>query len=100
MLRWIFRNVLGKLVALPVRRRLAAFEQATHHPREVQEELLRRLIARQVDTDFGRVHHFGAIATPADFRRNIPVQGYEYYEPYIRRVAQGDVRALLADEKI
>ncbi len=100
MLRWIFRNVVGKLIAMPVRRRLAAFELATHRPREVQEELLRRLLARQADTGFGRDHKFASIATPADFRRHIPVQGYEYYEPYIRRATQGDVRALLADEKV
>jgi hypothetical protein len=100
MLRWIFRNVIGKLVAMPVRRRLAAFEAATHHPREVQDELLRSLLARQTDTGFGRDHHFRDVQTLADFRRHVPVQGYEYYEPYIRRVTQGDFRALLADAKV
>jgi hypothetical protein len=100
MFRWIFRNVIGKLVAMPVRRRLAAFELATHQPRLVQEELLRRFLARQADTDFGRKHQFAQTHNVADFRRHVPVAGYEYYEPYIKRVMQGDFRALLTDAKV
>jgi hypothetical protein len=100
MFRWIFRNVIGKAVAIPVRRRLNAFEQATHDPRGVQEELLRRILARQADTDFGREHHFRSIQTVADFRRQLKVARYEDFEPYIERVMKGDYRALLADDKV
>jgi hypothetical protein len=97
MFNWLLRKVLGKIVALPVRRQLAAFEAATHRPREVQEALLRRLLAAQADTDFGREHHFRATHTVADFRRHLPVAGYEYFEPYLERVQRGEFRALLAD---
>ena len=47
-----------------------------------------RILAHQADTDFGRDHHFAAIRTVADFRRQLPVAGYEYFEPYIARVRQ------------
>src|SRR5215472_15693141 len=100
VLSWLFRKVLGKIVAFPVRRQLAAFEAATHRPREVQEALLKRILAAQADTDFGREHHFAAIRTPADFRRQLPVAAYEYFEPYIARVQRGEFRALLADRQI
>src|SRR4051794_34492725 len=100
MLNWFIRNVLGKIVARRVRARLNAFEDATHHPREVQEALLRRIVERQAGTDFGKKHGFRAIQSAADFRRNVPVAGYEYVEPYIRRVMQGETNALLADPKI
>jgi hypothetical protein len=97
MLSWLLLNVIGKMVVRPIRRQLAAFEAATHQPREVQEALLRRILTYQADTDFGRVHHFSAIQAIADFRRQLPVAGYDYVEPYIRRVCRGELRALLAD---
>src|ERR1700733_9827683 len=100
MFNWLLRNVILKLVAMPVRRRLAAFEACTHKPQEVQQELLRRILARQANTAFGKDHHFHAIRTQEDFRKNIPVRGYEYVEPYIRRVLKGETSALLADRKI
>jgi hypothetical protein len=100
MFRWVLCNVIGKLVARPVRRHLAAFEEATGRPREVQEALLRRILARQADTDFGRDHHFADVRGPEDFRRNLPVAAYEYFEPYLARVRRGELRALLADERV
>lgn len=100
MLNWLLRHVIGRFVAMPIRRRLRAFEAATHHCREVQEALLERILSQQRHTDFGRRHRFGDIASIADFRRQLPVAGYEYLEPYITRVAKGDTNALLADTKI
>jgi hypothetical protein len=100
VLSWFIRRVLGKIVALPVRRQLAAFEAATERPREVQEALLRRILTRHADTDFGRDHHFADIHTPDDFRRHLPVARYEYFEPYLARVRRGEFRALLADTQI
>lgn len=100
MWHWLIRKVLGKIAAIPVRRRLRAFEGATHRPQEVQEALLRRLLAHHAATDFGKHHHFSAIANVADFRRNLPVAPYEYFEPYIQRVMKGDANALLADPRI
>lgn len=35
-----------------------------------------------------------------DFRNTIPVRGYDYVEPYMKRVIQGETNALLADAKI
>jgi hypothetical protein len=88
---------LRRLLAFPVRRQLARFEAATQQPRETQEALLRRILTHQANTGFGRDHGFGQIRQVVDFRRQIPVAGYERIEPYIARVRQGDIRALVAD---
>src|SRR5947209_6487762 len=100
VLNWLFRRVIGKLAAIPVRRRLNAFERATHQPQAVQEELLRRILAEHADTAFGRDHHFAACRVAADFRNNVPVAGYEYVEPYVKRVVAGEWQALLSSPKI
>ena len=100
MLQWLLRNVILKLIAIPVRRRLVAFEEATKHPRGVQEALLARILRHQAATAFGTDHHFAAIRTIADYRNNLPVRGYDYVEPYLKRVLKGETNALLADRKI
>src|SRR5437016_1093910 len=93
-------KVLGRLLLRRIRRQLARFEEATTRPREVQEALLRRILAYHADTSFGREHGFAHIRTVADFRRQLPIAGYDYFEPYLARVRQGDVRALLADNVV
>src|SRR5437016_770210 len=100
MFTWLLRKVVGKIVALPVRRQLNAFEAATHRPRAVQEALLRRILERQRGTAFGRDHGFGELRTALDFRRRLPVAGYEYFEPYISRMRRGEFHALVADPRL
>jgi hypothetical protein len=109
MIRGRIRSVLqllvrqgyfGKLLVIPIRRRLAQFETATSHPQQVQEAVLRDILAYQAPTVFGREHHFDAIRNVADFRHQLPVVGYEYLEPYIARVRRGETTALLADPRI
>ena len=97
MLSRFLLKMLGKVVRRPVLRHLAAFEAATQRPRETQEALLRRILTFQADTEFGREHGFDSIRTIEDFRRQLPVAGYEYFEPYIAQVRRGNLRALLAD---
>jgi hypothetical protein len=100
MILQYLKRLVGKIAGYPVRRQLRAFKDATHYPQEWQETLLRRILAHHVDTDFARDHHFAAIRSPADFRRQVPVAPYEYFEPYIARVRQGKFRALLADPQV
>jgi hypothetical protein len=42
----------------------------------------------------------GAVRTPDDFRRQVPVAGYDYFEPYLARVRRGETQALLADRRV
>jgi hypothetical protein len=100
MLTRFLLTLIGKVVRRPVLRHLAAFEEATHRPKEVQEALLRRILARHANTAFGRDHGLAHIQTVADFRRQLPIARYEYFEPYIARVRKGETQALLGDQRI
>ncbi len=91
----LVRKAAAKVVALGLRRQLRAFEAATHNPQAVQEALLRRILQRHGDTDFGHDHHFDSIRTVADYRKHLPISQYEYHEPYLNRVRQGNWKALL-----
>src|SRR5579885_3202692 len=76
--RFLLRKVVLKMIARPIRRRLAQFEAATHDPRQVQEALLKGILTHQSATAFGRDHRFDTIHSIEDFRRQVPVAGYEY----------------------
>src|SRR5438045_7610210 len=89
-LRYLLRQVLLRVIAPPVRRRLLQFEAATLDPQAVQEALLRDILAHQAGTAYGRDHRFDAIRNVADYRRHVSVAGYEGIEPYIDRVRKGE----------
>src|SRR6185295_10519726 len=43
---------------------------------------------------------FATMQSLNDFRKILPVCGYEYIEPYLQRVRKGEINALLSDKKI
>src|SRR4051812_23875309 len=91
-------HLVKRLVGRPLLRRArglaAQFLAQTQRADEVQRELLLERIRRNAESRFGRDHHFHEIRTPADYRRRVPIRGYDALEPYIERVRQGDVDAL------
>jgi hypothetical protein len=93
-------GLVKKLAGIPVARRARLlahdFLRQTERTPEIQQQLLLRLLARHADSQFGRDHHFSEIRTAADFRRRVPVRGYDGHEPYIERVRRGELEALFA----
>jgi hypothetical protein len=91
-------RLVRKYAGMPLARRARSlareFFRQTERADEVQRALLMQRIARNAESQFGRDHHFAEIQTPADFRRRVPVRGYEGHEPYIERVRRGDLGAL------
>jgi hypothetical protein len=90
------RFVLG----YPLRRQVYKFESATRRCQALQAALLRRILARQADTAFGRDHGFRHMRDLADFRRQVAVAGYERLQPYVDRVRRGEFNALVADRVV
>src|SRR6516162_7066737 len=90
----------GKVVGFPSRVKLWTFNAACRRPQVVQESLLQSILAKQAGTAFGRDHGFRQIRTVADFRRALPVAPYDYFEPYLARVRNGETSALLTDRRV
>jgi hypothetical protein len=93
MIKFLSR-LIGRPVVNHARRLARAFHDQTRRAADVQRDLLLRRIGRHADSQFGRDHHFGEIRSPEDFRRRVPIGGYDRHEPYIDRVRNGDVGAL------
>ncbi len=90
----LVRKLAGRPIQRRARRLAEDFLRQTDRAGDVQRALLMSRIARHADSQFGRDHHFGEIRNPADFRRMVPVRGYDGHEPYIDRVRRGDLGAL------
>lgn len=88
----------GAPIRLRMRRQVARFIKATQNARGTQNDVLKRLLALNGDSDFGRRHDFASIRTVADFRERVPIADYEYYRPYVERLKQGDSSALLGPD--
>lgn len=63
-------------------------------PFEVQADVLRYLVARAVDTEFGRKHGFSSISSADDFRQQVPLQDYDSLKPLIDRHRKGEQNVL------
>jgi hypothetical protein len=94
LMLWIVRKYAGMPPVRRARGMAASFLDDTRRADEVQRARLLELVRRHAESRFGRDHHFGEIRTPEDFRRRVPVRGYDGHEPYIARVREGDLSAL------
>ena len=79
------------------RRVLARFYAATQRASQVQSEVLLAKIRRNADSDYGKAHGFERIKCYADFKRQVPQQTYEDFEPYIARLRRGEHHALFGN---
>ncbi|MBE9159875.1 GH3 auxin-responsive promoter family protein [Nodosilinea sp. LEGE 06152] len=70
-------------------------EAATQEPEQAQAQLLRQLLSRHGDTQFGREHRFDQIRTPLDYRRAVPIRDYEGFRPYVERMVAGQAKILV-----
>ena len=85
MKKWI--NTLFKRY-LEIRR--GKIDYYKKEPKLVQQRLLERLIVHGSETEFGLRYDFKNIHSSKSFSKKIPVQNYEYFEPFINRMMHGE----------
>ncbi len=73
------------------------FEAALAHPRAEQEQILRRYLSENAETDFGTRHGFSSINGVDDFRRRVPLSDFENYRHDIERIRHGAGHVLARD---
>jgi len=96
-------NSVARHVVLPIlyRRRVESFLRHCQRGREQQLAVLARILRFGEESALGRDFGMAQIRSVAQFRRQLPIAGYDHFVPYIDRVAQGEKTALFpADETI
>lgn len=83
-------NLFGRCVLPFYARKLLRFERSLRHARLEQGRTLARIVRFGTDTAFGRDFGFARIRSRADFRRQLPIAGFDHFAPYIDRIAAGE----------
>lgn len=97
---WI-ANRIARHAVLPIlhRRQALQFEQRCRSARRVQLDLLQKLVHFGGETALGRDFGLRHVRSVADFRRQLPIAGYDHFVPYIDRVAAGETSALFPERE-
>jgi hypothetical protein len=91
-------STIGSLVVSAFGRSAARrVEAAAADPEAAQLRVLRELVEKNRDTEFGREHGFAEIRDFAEWRRRVPVSKYEDLRPYVDRMAAGEEGVLTAE---
>lgn len=75
-----------------------SFDEMAARPEEAQRDLLRRILATNQDTAFGRHHGFSRLASVEAYQSSVPIEDYEAFRPWVERVEAGERRVLTAAE--
>ncbi len=81
-------------------RSLRHFNALCRTPVQAQDRLLRQILETNADTEFGRRHGFGSIATFRDFQERVPIAAYEDLEPYITAEMNGQSNQLTKEPPV
>ena len=68
------------------------------YPHEVQDEVLKKLIASGRYTQLGQKYSFEDLVNYEDFKKRVPVHTYEQLYPYIERLLHGEQNILWPSE--
>jgi hypothetical protein len=79
-------------------KRLNQIELFKNYPEETQQEVLKGLLAKASETEWGRKYHYSSISKIREYQNRIPVQSYEEIIPYIERLRNGDSNLLWPGE--
>jgi len=66
--------------------------------RQIQKQILARIIKANQTTVFGREHNFAAISSYQDFTEQVPCSTYDDYQQYLAAVMQGEQGVLCQEE--
>ena len=85
---------LTRIASMAFLPRQKSLEKHFTTPDELQERVLRYLISKGKNTEYGASHHFDEIRTYTDFAANIPVNTYEELKGDIDRMRHGEKNVL------
>ncbi len=78
------------LVGLYFASRQKAVEHYNNQAEQLQMNVMRRLVQKASQTEWGSTHHFGQIKSYEDFAKSMSVNSYEELKGYIDRMRHGE----------
>lgn len=93
-------NLPATLISLKARLSARPFIKAVDDPAEAQQQVLRSILERNRDTEYGREFGFDQIRNFADYRRRVPIVSYEDIRTRIDRMTRGETNVLTAETPV
>jgi GH3 auxin-responsive promoter len=90
------RTLVNKIFSKYLEHRMEANRRFMASPHETQHRVLMDLVQAHADTEWGQMHNFSSISSPADYARQVPVQTYLSLKPFIERMMRGETDVLYA----
>jgi GH3 auxin-responsive promoter len=87
-------KLLSSAISKLARMRLWRIENWSNHPVAVQREVLQHLVTAAQYTEFGRKYHFSRLFSLKEFKKHVPIQGYDDIKGYINRMMEGEENIL------
>jgi hypothetical protein len=82
------------LIGLYFASRQKAVEQYNNQAEQLQINVMRRLVQKASQTEWGSAHHFEQIHSYEDFAKSMPINSYEELKGYIDRMRHGEKNVL------
>ncbi len=79
-------------------KRISQINLFKQYPFNVQQDIFNQLIAKAINTNWGKQHDFEGIQSIKDFQDRVPLQHYEDVKPYIDRLREGETDLLWPGE--
>ena len=73
-----------------LKHRIHSIEQYGNHAENIQRGVLRRLVTKAMNTEYGRKYGFESMRTYEAFAQNVPLNDYETLKDYIDRMRHGE----------
>ncbi len=74
------------------------FNSETQNCRKVNEQVLFKILKANDKSEIGIKFNFQDIKSIEDFKKQVPLTEYEYYENYIKRMAKGEKNILISED--
>ncbi len=82
--------IINNLMVLYFRKYYVDFIKSSFNPINEQLNIMKRIINSNKNTLFGKNHYFKKIKNYNDFKKQIPLTNYNYYENYIKKIINGE----------
>lgn len=87
-------EIINKVAAWFLKKRIHQIQLFIENPHEVQEDWFNNLIFRAMDTQWGIKYQYDRISTYEDFKKQVPLNYYDQLKPWIERARNGEYDVL------
>jgi hypothetical protein len=90
--------MINSLISLINNKRIQQIELFKKDPYTTQQNVLKNLLAKAKNTEFGLQYKFNKISTAEEFAYYVPLHHYEDFYPYIERLLKGEQNVIWNSE--